>query len=116
MDNICQKTNFDLIGGGEPKDIYISGKLESGLIYKTIEFEGDVFKLGYCTNDNKGMNYPIFLIFSNDLTNDIPFYIGKTGMFEIQPEQWYDDEVKVFIKKIKIYEKVPFVVDYCYSI
>ena len=160
MNNIRQKTNFDLIGG-ELKNIYIriSPKKDANpsvegwyefngsdfiatadtevnenksyfekriLNYKSISFGDEkVFKLGYCTNDNEGMNYPIFLRFSTDQDDDPDheFQIGKTGMFEFQPEEWRDvndDDTErtaeVFVTELKVFEDVPFVVDYCYSV
>ncbi len=120
MNNIRQKTNFDFIVG-VPKDVYVGGELRTGVTYKSILFESNVFKLGYCTNDNEGMNYPIFLVFSTGEEKE--FQIGKTGMFEFQPEEWRDvndDDtertVEVFVIELKVFEDVPFVVDYCYSV
>lgn len=122
MNNIRQKTNFDLTGG-EEKTVRVGGdKGETRtLTYKSILFESNVFKLGYCTNDNEGMNYPIFLVFSTGEEKE--FKIGKTGMFEFQPEEWRDvndDDTErtaeVFVTELKVFEDVPFVVDYCYSV
>ncbi len=122
MNNIRQKTNFDLTGG-EEKTVRVGGdKGETRtLTYKSILFESNVFKLGYCTNDNEGMNYPIFLVFLTGEEKE--FQIGKTGMFEFQPEEWRDvnaDDTErtaeVFVTELKVFEDVPFVVDYCYSV
>lgn len=121
--NIRQKTNFDLIGG-ETKKVWIGGDngQEESLTYKKIVFENEnVFKFGYCTNDNEGMNYPIFIVFNDNKEDEHEFQIGKTGMFEYQLENWdedesYPDERKYTIKEIKVYEHVPFVLDYCYSV
>ena len=120
MNNIRQKTNFDLVGG-EPKDVYVGGELRTDLTYKRILFESNVFKLGYCTNNNEGMNYPIFLVFSTGEERE--FQIGKTGMFEFQPEEWRDANdddtertAEVSVTELKVFEDVSFVVDYCYSV
>ena len=123
MNNIRQKTNFDLTGGeirivrvgGDPGD-------RRSLTYKSIIFESEnVFKFSYCINDNQGLNYPIFIVFSTGEEKE--FRIGKTGMYEVQPEDWRDvnDEnieqtAMVYIKEIKIYEEIPFVIDYCYAV
>ena len=123
--NIRQKTNFDFdLAEGEPKDVYVGGELREGLTYKSITFENKVPKLGYCANDNEGMNYPIFLVFDGEGDTDHEFQIGKTGMFEFQPEDWddvnnprsEDDPATVYVTKIKVYEDIPFVVDYCYEV
>jgi hypothetical protein len=67
------------------------------------------------------MNYPIFIIFNDDKEDEYEFQIGKTGMFEYQLENWdedelYPDERKYTIKEIKVYERIPFILDYCYSV
>jgi len=123
MNNIRQKTNLDLTGG-ELKNLYIDGELKTNLNYKEITFENNnVFKFGYCVNDNEGIKYPIFLTFSTDNDDEErEFRINPaTGIFEFQSEEWRDlnndnteKTAEVFVRKLKVYENVPFVVDYCY--
>jgi hypothetical protein len=122
MNNIRQQTNFDLTGS-ETKTVRVGsdqGETRT-LTYKSIIFEKPISKFGYCTNDNEGMNYPIFIVFDDGAEKE--FQIGKTGMFEFQPDEWRDvnddDEertLEVFATEVKIYENVPFVIDYCYSV
>lgn len=114
MSNIRQKTNFDLTGDIE---------IRNDIPYKTLIFDDDqgktpVYKFGYCVNDNQGINYPIFIYFSENDNEGKEFQIGKTGMFEIQQEELpnasetEDSEIKVGIYKLLISTLVPFVVDY----
>ena len=123
--NIKQITNFDP-HNTVSKDVKVGGEIRSGLIYNVytlvdVSQDQEVIKLGYCTNNNEGMNYPIFLTFVNG--GEKEFEIGKTGMFEYQPEEWEDvnDDTNKEIKtsntpvtQIKVYEGVSFVLDYCY--
>ena len=55
--------------------------------YNEYNLAGTAIKLGYCC-EVKGIGYPIFLTF-NDNT-ETAFEIGKTGMYEFQPEDYYD--------------------------
>lgn len=116
--NIKQITNFDP-HDTVSKDVKVGGETRSGLTYNVYTLDGNAIKLGYCTNNNEGMNYPIFLIFVNG--GEKEFEIGKTGMFEYQPEEWEDvnDDINKEIKtsntpvsQIKVYEGVSFVLDY----
>lgn len=118
--NIKQITNFDP-HDTQSKDVKVGGETRTGLTYNVYSLNVDAIKLGYCTNNNEGMNYPIFLTFVNG--GEKEFEIGKTGMFEYQPEEWEDvnDETNKEIKtsntpvtQIKVYEGVSFVLDYCY--
>jgi hypothetical protein len=95
MIDIRQITNFDLDNANEvTKSIVIGGDYLHPIdyIYKEITSEmlgsNEVFKFGYCTNSNEGMNYPIFLTVNGEETE---FQIGKTGMFEITPEIFSGD-------------------------
>lgn len=122
MSNVHQQTNFDLTGDIILKQIESHGTTLRDVPYRTIIFDkisGEgVSKFGYCVNDNQGINYPIFICFSNEDTSGEPFQIGKTGMFEIQKEELPnvsetenpDIEVKVY--KILVCTRVPFVIDY----
>ena len=127
MNNIKQLTNFDLDGASEvTRTIRVGG--DAGYTvdypYKVITSamlgSENVFKFGYCTNDNEGMNYPIFLILNETETE---FQIGKTGMFEFQPEEWQDVNVpteeetaEVSLSGALVPADVPFCIDYCYSV
>lgn len=123
MNNIRQKTNFDLSGEIIKKRIHSHEQILDDVPYRMIEFEQPVFKLGYCTNDNEGMNYPIFLEINEQGADFQEFQIGKTGMFEFQEEEWLDvnaDNIEriasVFINKVLVPDNVPFVLDYCFSV
>lgn len=126
--NIKQFTNFDI------DESYTTGKIEGYTCYiiphnvlidkfnprpDTTSIE--IVKLGYCTNDNEGMNYPIGIMFDKSDGELEVFHIGKTGMFEFQPEYWQDinddsieGEAKVCVNQVWVPEGVPFVLDYCY--
>lgn len=88
MTNIKQITNYDLTEAPiEEKAIM---RAEELIIYPykiiTINtLKGVVTKLGYCC-EPKGIGYPIFLTFQEQ--EERPFQVGKTGMFEFQPEEW----------------------------
>lgn len=127
MTNICQITDFDLKGASEvTKQINKGGDSGETISYQyiiiTSEMLGseDVFKFGYCTNSNQGMNYPIFLILNGVETE---FQIGKTGMFEFQSETWRDvnaddeeREATVSLSSVLVPKDIAFCIDYCYSI
>jgi len=119
--NIKQITNFDPHDDTVSKDVKVGGEIRTGLTYNVYSLNVEAIKLGYCTNNNEGMNYPIFLTFVNG--GEKEFEIGKTGMFEYQPEEWKDinddtnKEIKTSntpVNQIKVYEGVSFVLDYCY--
>ena len=127
MNNIRQITNFDLEGASEVTKQIDKGGDKGETIsyqYKVITSEKlgseNVFKFGYCTNDNQGMNYPIFLTLNGVETQ---FQLGKTGMFEFQPEEWKDvnDDnteriAEVALSQVLVPDEVPFCIDYCYSV
>ena len=128
MNNIRQITNFDISSantvyktiqkGGD------SGEIAVDYPYKVITSDKlgseNVFKFGYCTNNNQGINYPIFLVLNGVETE---FQIGKTGMFEFQPETWKDvngndteREATVSLSSVLVPKDITFCIDYCYSI
>jgi hypothetical protein len=114
MNNIKQITSYDIKDFDEVfKTVIIDGKLPGRTIkYKIIPKSvlGDsINKFGYCC-EPKALNYPIFLTV-NGIEKE--FQIGKTGMFEIQPEDWQDlnsrneedqekQEAEVYINEIKV--------------
>jgi hypothetical protein len=122
--NIAQITNYDLAGSTSiQKTIEIYRGEEEGWVsesytYKIYNFSHDIFKLGYCC-EVKGISYPIFLTINGKETK---FEIGKTGMFEFQPEEWYDINAEepeertaeVFATSIKVPDEIEFVLDFCY--
>lgn len=148
--NIRQLTNFDVKDNPVERTIVIHGKnVEYCKIsyQQLLDIEGatsttiKINKLGYCVNDNEGINYPIFIDFTSpEGTDYIPFQIGKTGMFEFQPEQWMDvnenveDEDDEETASVDVYSLlvpklvknpelendsgkiVPFVLDYCFEV
>lgn len=139
--NIKQLTNFDV----KDNPIYVPSPWKNHDYYEIsyqqlLGIEGSqtptikINKLGYCVNDNEGINYPIFINFTSPEgtgTDYIPFQIGKTGMFEFQPEQWMDvnenvededdEEAEEKIASVDVYcllvpADVPFVLDYCFEV
>ena len=125
MKNFAQLTNFDLNTASiEQKEIHYGGKGETIIYdYKIISqnlLKYPVIKLGYCT-ETKGKNYPIFLTI-NGIEKE--FQIGKTGMYEYQPEEYMNinkskEEEKTAIVKvteIAVPADIIFTLDYCYEI
>lgn len=126
MNNIRQITNFDLNGAIEvPKTFYDEGSKQMithtyKLITSIMLGSNNVFKFGYCINNNQGINYPIFLVLNGVETE---FQIGKTGMFEFQPETWKDvngddteREATISLSSVLVPKDITFCIDYCYSI
>ena len=145
MNNLRHINNFDLTGANEvPKTILVGGDKGKTLVnvpYLVITQDmlgsGNVFKFGYCVCNNIGLGYPIFLGINGN--EPVEFQIGKTGMFEFQPEEWLnenDDEhseletMQVSLTQVLVPKqswsdddvatrgeaiKIPFVIDYCYT-
>ena len=104
MINIKQVTNFD--------NLPIEGE------YKVITFQYPAIKLGYC-GDVLSIGKNIILTLEGV---DHTFEIGKTGMFEFQPETWKDinddeeeREAVVYVTQAKVPIEPTFVLDYCYQ-
>lgn len=80
-----------------------------------------IVKLGYVC-EPKGKDYPIYLVSNGD---EKEFYLGKTGMFEIQPETFLDingdedEEIITVIPKITAIHvpvDIQFKLDFVYTI
>ena len=125
MKNFAQLTNFDLNTASiKQKEIHYGGKGETIIYdYKIISqnlLKYPVIKLGYCT-ETKGKNYPIFLTING---REKEFQIGKTGMYEYQPEEYVNinkpkEEEKtaiVEVTEIAVPANIVFTLDYCYEI
>ena len=135
MYNIKQLTNFDIadlseeiIGVRKGDDIVVS------VVYKIIPLGvlgAPISKMGYCC-EPKGINYPIFLTINQV---EYKFDLGKTGMFEFQPEQWINvngDNIErttnITVTEIKVPKRdldsdgqeignpIHFVLDYAYEV
>ena len=161
MYNIKQYTNFsneiknaeeviqEVVAGGdigidEAKKKYAEGDThytangEKKVTYKKITssiLKNNISKFGYCC-EPKAIQYPIFLtvVSSKNPNQSKEFQIGKTGMFELQPEVWIDindyepeeQEANVIVTEIKIpwkfneesenYQGYNFKLDFIYSI
>lgn len=127
MVNLKQITNYDVGNADEvTKAIYKGGDKGEiiGYPYKIITSamlgSENIFKFGYCTNSNPGINYPIFLVLNGIETE---FQLGKTGMFEFHPEQWRDvnadDEertMETYLSQVLVPANITFCIDYCYSV
>lgn len=76
-----------------------------------------IIKLGYCC-ENKGHIYPIFLKINGSY--EAPFYIGKEGIYEMQPESFKDTNNSeaeestsdVVITEVMVPTGVDFTLDY----
>ena len=134
MYNIKQLTNFDVADNSSEMRGIFRGPVAINHLYRIIPYSQllgidnnpndiiiDISKMGYCTNDNEGKDYPIFITFEDG--TERTFYIGKTGIFEFQPEEWRDindDDTErtatVSVKQVLVPDGVPFVLDYCYLV
>lgn len=86
--NIKQYTNFDVANfNTATKTVRVGGDLgeDREVQYKIITFSPGIIKFGYCC-EPKALQYPIFIQTTDQSLKE--FQIGKTGMFEIQPEEW----------------------------
>ena len=137
MNNMCQFTNFDLVNNHNRITKYINKNDREiiGWNYIPITLNDlggypTIFKVGYCTNSNEGKYYPIFFGVDGE---EKTIYLGKTGMYEFQPEEWVDEndedskteEAIVYLEDISkdgytycmlVPENIPFCFDYCYSV
>ena len=109
MYNIKQITNFEAqsLPSGT-KTVKAGG--DQGhykeVTYKIITFPRGTDKFGYCC-EPKAIQYPIWIRTSVD-DNIKEYQIGKTGMFEVQPEEWQnvndpdseEEILEIFIKEV----------------
>ena len=81
-----------------------------------------IIKLGYCVNEPEGFKYPIFLkIYGKN--EEVEFQLGKTGMFEFQPELYKnvnqeiieEETATVYVIRVSVPVGVNFCLDYCYE-
>lgn len=87
--------------------------------YKLITFEYPAIKLGYC-GDVLSIGKEIILTIEGSHKR---FEIGKTGMFEYQPENISDindpdaetREAIVYVTEVRVPADPTFVLDYCYQ-
>lgn len=113
--NIKQITNFDIENNPDEPDNS----------FAHFGFDKSVSKLGYCCEPKGiGEKYPIKLYLSTK-EDPILIEIGKTGMFEVQPEDFIkvgeDDkavsvEMAVEIVGIDLPKGIRFVLDYAYKV
>ena len=105
MLNISQVTNFD--------NLPIEGE------YKIITLDPPAVKLGFC-GDSQTIGKNIVLAIGG---NEKVFEIGKSGIFEFQPEVWVntsddndeeDKEIIVYVTEVKVPKDSIFTLDYCY--
>lgn len=129
--NLRQLTNFDVQNypsAGQHKVAQVEDSIPVDYVH--IDFDKNVVKLGYCC-EPRGIGYPIILYFENHSST---FEIGKTGMFEVQIENFkqlknfqsidengaieqYDNiNVQVNIIGIDVPKDFNFVLDYAYPV
>jgi hypothetical protein len=58
--------------------------------YKRFDPGVPVIKFGFCMNTNSGIGFPIYISKTNSFDDAVCLYLGKTGMYEWQPEEWRD--------------------------
>lgn len=121
MNNIGQLTNYDLVDTPTtPYTVIVGGRVFTDYPYKIITTEKlkrETFKLGYCC-EPRGIGFPILLAFSSNVTelrDYTSFEVGKTGMFEFQPEDFNDTDNPVVCYKIAVPADIDFTLDYVYS-
>ena len=88
--NIKQLTTSDVINATDfTQGNYNIGDKKVTVTFKIVDEHllgsDNVQKFGFCMNSNQGIGFPILLNESNNI-----FYLGKTGMFEWQKEDWQD--------------------------
>ena len=114
--NVAQITNFDI----QDLETFIKNDIE----YVQYTFPAKIEKLGFCS-DPRGIGSTMYLYLENNPDTAIPILIGKSGMFEIQPETYSklnkdnvseNIELKVNIVKIDLPKHLNFVLDYAYLI
>lgn len=99
---------------------YPINRVTKTISYKTAIDNTEIIKLGYCC-ENKGLMYPIFLEINGSYKE---FQIGKTGMFEMSPEEWINvndinSEEKtsnVVITGVRVPADIDFTLEYVISI
>ena len=124
MATIKQITNFDLKNiSPVTKEVTIAGAegIKQNIPYKEITqemFGSSVEKLGYIC-EPKGIIYPIILTINN-IEQEVQ--IGKTGIFEFQPETWKDvnnekseeETAIVYVSSVFVPADIQFTLDFSY--
>ena len=121
--NIKQITNYDI--SGYPTINYSitfpNGDVKT-VPYITALDGSQIVKLGYCC-EPKGIELPIY-IKTNDGKGYREIQVGKTGMYEMQPELWHDinkldtekEETTVIVTGVRVPERIEFTLDYVLTI
>lgn len=127
--NFKQVTERDIasIEPIEKGNIRVGGEILNDVPYKIIDNSilgsTAIHKMGYCSNSNYGKDFPIFLTL-NGIEKD--YYIGKTGMYEFQREDWDDvndprdpssdtGPAEVSLSRVLVPADFSFCLDYCYG-
>lgn len=124
--NVAQITNFD------KKFQQLPSFIKNDIEYVQYNFNHSndndndinkqIVKLGYCC-ETKGIGLTVYLYLAKNPNMAIPILIGKTGTFELQPEQYSkinedgiteEIELKINIVKIDLPKNIKFVLDYAY--
>lgn len=119
MYNIRQITNYDI---SNLPTTYKAGSLDRLTEYIIISnsvLGGNMVKFGYCAANPKAIGYPIYFTIKGE---EKKVLIGKTGMFEVNIENYYDyseetyKTIKPQITEIKVPKEIPFSLDYVIEI
>ena len=114
--NVAQITNFDV------QDLPTIEK-ENGE-YAKYNFATKVEKFGYCC-EPKGIGSWIYLYLEEQPETAVAIQIGKSGMYEVQPEPFLklneeniieEIDMKVNIIAVEVPKNLKFVLDYAYKI
>lgn len=121
--NILQ-ANTNTVKGADPVDPPILFSIpgdDSEIPKYVIAVTGkQILKLGYCC-ENKGHIYPIFLKMNGSYNT--PIFIGKEGMYEMQPEAFKDINnsesteftSNVIVTEVMVPAGIDFTLDYVVS-
>ena len=86
------------------KEITIKGQVEGGSNGSV--GQGNIIKFGYSCRPSL-IRFPIYLKYASDTSTEYLFYIGNTGLFEVQPDNWMDvnnENEKVRRKQLSLVE------------
>lgn len=116
--NIQDKGYSSVSGGGiiydgySTKEVLIGGdkgeyitSFYYGFTAELLGGNGQLYKFGYCCNDNYGKDFPIFIQFASEgglvklpIDQATMFYPSKEGMYEFQTEEWTPTQEEITSK------------------
>lgn len=118
MYNIKQLTNYNTQDFPTETKAGAQGAAAEYIVISNSSLGGNIVKFGYCANDQRGIGYPIYFTIGGV---EKKVFIGKTGMYEVNIEEYYTDNdaektIKVQITNIKVPKEIFFTLDYLIEI